>query len=371
MLKKITIDNFRTHHKTVLELSGGINVIIGLPDSGKTNIIRSILWLLTNRPLGFRFHSDISLEPNTMVRIDFQDGSWVELNKNNKGACYYKTSLDKEPLKAVGQNVPDSVTAIANMSELNIQKQLDRHFLICSSPVEVAKVFNRITRLEKIDKTVSLLTTDINSCNKEIRRTNDGIAEIQTALNQIGDLSSMELDSENIVNLQMQYNDLILGQSTLQSKVDFITSSLASMEKYANIQKAMAEFTMMADLQNNIDIFVEECEERESTIQSIQIAEKQYKKYQQCQEMSADYESLMQCKDEVEYEEDILKELQKALENLDKHCLAMQEAGNKLKEELKSYKVFLNTIKICPFCDKCTTPLEEHDFNLFLKGFEI
>ena len=59
-IKSIEINNFRTHRNTKLEFAKGINALIGLPDSGKTNIIRFINWVLKNRPLGFKFHSDFT-----------------------------------------------------------------------------------------------------------------------------------------------------------------------------------------------------------------------------------------------------------------------------------------------------------------------
>lgn len=371
MIKSIAIKNFRTHQNTTLELSDGINIVVGFPDSGKTNIIRSLLWVLTNRPLGFRFHSDIAQDTDTSVKIDFKECQWIELSKNKK-AANYTTSIDKEALKAIGQEVPDSVSSIANMSELNIQKQLDRHFLICSTPAEVAKVFNRITRLEKIDKTVSLLTTDINSCNKEIKQSSEAIVDLQSQIDAIGDLSEMESECKAMIEYQDQIAEIESNQEALKGKINSIIFASTSMQKYQGVEKASVDFQAIEALQDDLQTLEEESNDLESFIQALESAAGKYKALEKhVKNISVDYELLQSQSKALEDYQDEINELQEHISDVERVHEAMIAVRDRRNAELEAYKAFLATIKICPFCDQCKTPLEKHDFNLFLKEFEI
>lgn len=167
MLKKLTLRNFRSHQKTVLEFVKGINIIIGESLHGKSNIVRGIIWLLTNRPAGFKFHSDFTDETFTEVAAEFYDSDIaVSLHKTSTAAAY---KVGDQVFKGFGQSVPDAVSDLMNLSDINLQKQLDKQFLILSSPGEAARVINRITQMEESDRWTSHLTTLINSENKEIR----------------------------------------------------------------------------------------------------------------------------------------------------------------------------------------------------------
>ena len=51
MIESLEIKNFKSHRKSIMAFSSGINAIIGSPNHGKTNIIRALLWWFNNRPL--------------------------------------------------------------------------------------------------------------------------------------------------------------------------------------------------------------------------------------------------------------------------------------------------------------------------------
>ena len=52
MIKRIKIENIQSHKETELELSSGINAIVGSSNNGKSAILRAFYWLVYNRPLG-------------------------------------------------------------------------------------------------------------------------------------------------------------------------------------------------------------------------------------------------------------------------------------------------------------------------------
>jgi hypothetical protein len=70
--------------------------------------------------------------------------------------------------KAFGTTVPEEISSFLNINEVNLQQQLDSHFLLSKTAGEVAKYFNKIAKLDKIDigttyvkKEITKLTSDI------------------------------------------------------------------------------------------------------------------------------------------------------------------------------------------------------------------
>lgn len=347
MISKITINNFRTHGHTELNLSNGINVVVGLPDSGKTNIIRSLIWVLTNRPSGFRFHNDMSKESETSVKIDFQDRQWIEFLKSKKSAKYL-TSSDNGALVSIGQDVPNSVSDIANMSDLNIQKQLDKHFLICSSPSEVAKTFNRITRLEKIDKCVSLLTSDINTQNKNIKSCKDAIAETQEKLDAIGDVKRMQDEADDINQIEHDIEKMEQTISDMCSIMVGIESLKCVLKQYDDLSDGEDSFEKIEhdhvslDQQNTAICFLEKII---NDIVSIDQKEFNKRSLVGLQEIEEKFDRINNCVEKID-----------GLSAIINICDSTWKTFNKSKSDLdkqaKEYDRFLKTVTICPFCER-------------------
>lgn len=192
-MKKIKISNFQSHKSTQLDLHPNVNVIVGQSSSGKTAIFRAIEWLNTNRPLGTRFISHGETEAK--VEIDNVRGT-----KSDKGKTFYK--LDNNNFDS-GSNVPDLVSQSLNLSSLNIQNQLDEHFLITSSPGEVARTFNKILNIEKVDEYISKLTTQINTTNTIIKEKTE---QVEILTNKITDLNYLDDMQEKVLFLDGKIN---------------------------------------------------------------------------------------------------------------------------------------------------------------------
>jgi exonuclease SbcC len=181
MIKSLRLKQFRSHEDSCLEFSPGINVILGRSGCGKTNILRALIWLATNRPRGLAFRSRFAKKglpteveaavsptstPNGKQLVTNSESISLTLRKSTKGMAVY--SVGNTELTGFGSSVPEEVVELLDLNpELNIREQLDAPFLITSSPGEVAGVINRVTKLENVDKWVSQLTTRVNSTKKK------------------------------------------------------------------------------------------------------------------------------------------------------------------------------------------------------------
>jgi len=212
MLKKLQIKNFRTHELLNMEFSPYVNVIWGLPGSGKTNILRAIDWITTNKPKFERVHSHFAKDGSTSVELILDNGV-VKLEKTSKSNEF--TLDNKQSFSFTGSSVPEPIAQLLNLNEINISKQLDQHFLICSTPGDVGKTINRITKIEKIDNWISKLITLANKTKWKIESLESECDTLDKQLLFYKGIESIEKEITLFEKLSKQYEDL-------QNKISYI-----------------------------------------------------------------------------------------------------------------------------------------------------
>jgi len=154
MIKSIKIKNFKSHQKTSLDLSPGINVITGQSDAGKSAILGSIYWVTQNRPLGTAILRHGKDKAAVSIRTDHGKITKIKSDKVNRYIVTLAESGKKQKhvLDSVGTSVPDTLKKVINVDDLNFQRQHDPPFLVSFSSSEVARILNEAASLDEIDK---------------------------------------------------------------------------------------------------------------------------------------------------------------------------------------------------------------------------
>lgn len=208
MIKSIKLENFQSHKETKLNFHEGVNVIIGASDVGKTAILRALIWVKDNQPSGTEFQSHWG--GTTRVSVELAEGHTVIRTRSSKENTYTIIYPDgeKEVFKAFGQSVPEKVSSVLNLSEVNIQKQLDGPFLLSKSPSEVARFLNKIVRLDIIDEAQSNINSDIrriNSAKKDVELNltalDSQLADLQWITEADGRVTALEQAWEQMTSL--------------------------------------------------------------------------------------------------------------------------------------------------------------------------
>lgn len=233
MIEALFLRNFQSHKKTDLEFDPGVNVIIGSSDSGKTALIRAIRKLLKNRPSGDAFRSDWG--GTTDITVKTEEGNEVTWMKNNTESGYRLNT--QTHFKAVGTDVPEEIQQALNLDEINLQHQFDSHFLLTSSPGEVAQHFNKVAKLSKID-------TSTGNVNKWIRDiTNDKKAN----------------------ELLLKNSEKSLAEYDYLDKFEIEVEVLEGLEK--NYTKAITNFNTLVNLMNGIDLLNQQTTEQQQALE--------------------------------------------------------------------------------------------------------
>jgi len=184
MIEKVRIVNFQSHADTTITLTSGVNVIVGPSDQGKSAVIRALLWVIQNKPdgLGFVSHWNMTdkgvLKAPTSVELEF-DGHKIVRYRDRVANRYL---VDGKVLEAVGRDVPEEIERLIDIKDINIQRQLDSHFLLSDSAGEVARILNRTIRLDDIDKLLALVEQKRRATKNTIEQVAEELQLIQVEL---------------------------------------------------------------------------------------------------------------------------------------------------------------------------------------------
>lgn len=250
MIKSLEIQNFQSHKNTKLVFHPGVNIIVGSSDSGKTAVLRALRWGLTNKPSGDAFRS--SWGGTTEVRIELEDAV-IERLKGNSSNLYKLNDFD---LAAFGQGVPDEVEKAANINDVNLQAQMDAPFLLSENSGEVAKFFNRIARLDVIDKTTSRIKKATNKVKEEINVLTITIEKNEKDLLRYGFIKKAEIDLGVLEGMEQTKSNKVLTQSKLRKLISDINTTenqIIKNSEFKTIEKKVDELLKLIEEKKKLE----------------------------------------------------------------------------------------------------------------------
>ena len=259
MIKALQLQNFQSHPKTKLVFDPGVNVIVGSSDSGKSATIRALNWVVTNRPAGDAFRS--SWGGDTEVTIMLDDATVISRKKTDKANEY---AVNDQVFKAFSQDVPEEVATAINFNDLNTQYQMDPPFLLSSSSGDVARILNKVARLDDIDRVLSNIESRKRSTRSEITSSERQLKEEQEALAAFGDLDQLGTKLESLErvcaeidtaeNDKIKITGLLASTQRIQHMLDTYPDTRALEKKLSELE--------------NISIIISEQEQRRDDIES-------------------------------------------------------------------------------------------------------
>lgn len=356
MIKSFKILNSQSHAETILNFSDGVNVIVGLSDSGKTAIIRTLRWLVRNRPSGNALRSYWGGE--TLAQLETEEG--IAVRSKDKMDSYQLTLHGDETktFQAIGTSVPEEISRFLNIDDVNLQSQLDSHFLLSKTPGEVAQHFNKVARLDKIDKGNSNVNSDISELSLTIGKeaTKDKpatglIKQIQDAEKQLkvfDYLDKFEIEVEvlegmdsKLNRLQKSYDDLILKIDNLREIRESIKQEELILEDEELINTTLENIYRRDAFEENI-IDIQGLLSELSTIQSTIRTNKDILEDEEL------VNNLLNLHDRKEKQETTFYNLSKVLQRLNNiKVLLDKENKNLTVLQVRFKEEFPN---ICPLC---------------------
>lgn len=163
MLTDLVIENYQSLANVQLRL-GKFTVITGRSSAGKSALIRALRMLAFNaRGTAYITHG----QKTAKVMAGCQDEGWaVAITRGSRGSDSYRLATlggDGSPVtetftKLAGK-VPEAVTDLLRLSEVNFAGQFDRPYLLDGSGGEVARTLGALTNVTVIFKAAAEANT--------------------------------------------------------------------------------------------------------------------------------------------------------------------------------------------------------------------
>lgn len=277
-IESLNIKGYQSHKNTTIRFHKGVNIFVGETDYGKSAIIKALRLAINNRPSGDEFISYWS--DNTIIKTKV-DGKVVK-RKKGKENLYY---IDKSKFQAFGQSIPEPVSKLFNISDVNIQHQLDTPFLLSESPGEVARYFNKIVNLDIIDRSLTNISNCLKGERKDFSTKKDERDKLKKSLKDYSWLIDAEDELRKLEQTQSSINKVSKQIEEISSLITTIERIEIDKEKLIKLTKAKSKVYKLIKLNkeiskenNNYNKLSEFIENVEKTKRDIQIKTREKKK---------------------------------------------------------------------------------------------
>lgn len=213
MLKQLAIQNFQSHQATTVVFGRKLTCVCGPSNQGKTAILRALGWIINNRPRGSGFIRNGS--DDACVTLTLDDGRTVTRRRDRKGRIN-EYQVGGETLTALGADVPEQVTNLLGLADINVSNQLAQHFLLLDPPGQIAKTINEAVHLERAEAVVDRASAKVREVKALVKVQDDRAKALDLALGAFSWLDGA-IATLGVVN-------------ALATKLEALTASLAALQ---------------------------------------------------------------------------------------------------------------------------------------------
>ena len=264
-IKRVILENFQSHEHTQIDFDDGLNIIVGESNNGKTSILRAIMWVIDNQPLGTDFI--MAGKDECKVSVCYDDGTSITRGRTLKDTGYYDVyyrdengTLQRANYRGFTNAVPVEVANVHQMPKVNITKDIETHlnvlsqldgpFLLTESPLVKASAIGRITGTHVVDDAIKESNKTIQSNNKIIKNYQKELDEKENELKALPDIQMMS-------NFTQAYAAVIAHVKKLKLDIDDIDCRLTQITNLntniAQQQNQYNECCIMKSIQPIVD----------------------------------------------------------------------------------------------------------------------
>lgn len=244
-IKSLFVEDFQSHSKSKVELAppGGLTVIVGPTDSGKTALVRALRLLFYNVPQGTDY---IRVGRNmAAAAVELADGTKVvrERSKSINRYRIVKPGQSPQVFEGFGGSVPLEVQAATGVRAvtigdslelaLNLSEQLDGPFLgkSVSGPAK-AKILGALAGTEEVDEAQRAVQLDLHRAGQEERRIADEIKALNARIAEYDYLPALaeQIESlESILAAVKEAQTRLYSLEVAKTKIDTIHEQRTQM----------------------------------------------------------------------------------------------------------------------------------------------
>jgi exonuclease SbcC len=354
-IKSIEISNYQSHKSTTLELSNGVNIIIGNSDSGKSGLIRTLRWLITNKPRGdaFRSHWGGDTEVNLTLNNQWEI-TRLKSKKDNSYKLYtiiYDENEGREDFQeydSFNQDVPDEIKSNLNFSDINFQYQIDPPFLLSESSGEVARILNKIVNLDSIDNLLKTIESKKRKFKSEIEHLTIRQTTLENELNQFPNLEEMEKDIVELEVLQKEIDNITNQITVLLTIIKSIESVETELENIGDVDSIEKGIINLIEQSKEIENLNLNYSQLNSIITNINFCKEKLDKLKNIEQAQDTIEELIAIYQKTSNLEDDYFELKNKISDIIEHTTDLENINNEIIELEKQFDTLIP--EVCPLC---------------------
>jgi DNA repair exonuclease SbcCD ATPase subunit len=274
IIKSLHLVTFQSHVESTAYFTPGVNVITGINDNGKTSLIRGIRWIAENRPIrnvkGFvndQYPTSVASvsirkedSPDDKISRPRRQEFVRQRNVSGSSNKYFYNSYELVcdfadrpkfiPLTGFGTGVPEVISSNLKLSEINIQTQLSRHFLILDPPGQIAAYIRKIAGLDDVDAVLTRVREVQTAAKSDVGKEEAKQVQLLEQLERI-----YEVDLEGIVGGIEELEKINSTEATLASDINSLSAVLRDIDR---VKSEMAKLpddldTMWVDAKTLLD----------------------------------------------------------------------------------------------------------------------
>lgn len=178
MIESVEMWGFQIHDRRKIIFGPGVTCLVGDTDSGKSAVLRALLWACMNQPAGDAMIRHGSTSCKVRVSVD-----GVKITrKRGKANAYY---LGTKKFVSFGASVPDDIAKQVNLASINFQQQFDPPFWFMDSAGNVARELNSVVDLTIIDVALSNSQAMLKRARAEVEVSQDRLKQHEEELNKL------------------------------------------------------------------------------------------------------------------------------------------------------------------------------------------
>lgn len=209
-LQELELVNFQGHVLSYFEFHRHLNIITGTSNHGKSSIVRAILWATQNEPYGVDYLNWYKDEKEGVeAHLVFDTGTVGRVKRKNFNGYVLSTlSVDEDTFEALRGDVPIEVEAVHQLDRHNIRGQDDGYFMLQDSPGNVARMLNKKTGLDDIDKVNRISKEVLGEYKNKLTFTTEELKKNKQRQEYLSDIKSFEKQIHELDSLYEEFDRL-------------------------------------------------------------------------------------------------------------------------------------------------------------------
>ncbi len=368
-IKEIVIKNFQSHKYTKINLSDKINVFLGKGNSGKSAIIRALIWVFFNEPQGTGFIR--KNEQSAFVSITLDNGFKVIRERGvniNKYVLIFPDGEKKE-FSNFGRDVPEEIRKVFGMKTLplengkklnpQIKDQMENIYLLDESPSTIHSTLLTISGGQVFDEAINSILVDLQRLD---RKEKDIKKDIEERENLLKNYEGIDEKKDKLLKIKNEI-DTFKKIEDKKRTLEKLKNELVNIKKEKNILNLYLNSLKKVEPIEKESNFLLEHKEKILNLKNLKISLEKVK--ENIEKISKDL-VLIQKSD---LSEDVYFELKNKIENLDnlkniKNSILkvkneifslvnnLDETKKKIDSNIDEYFSLIFNNKVCPVCNR-------------------